>query len=189
MGGARGCSGEKPRVKISCSRYSGLSRSILISSRTTWRSFLTSSESNFGRKTRSAMMSKAMGKCSSRTLALKQICSFEVKASSIPPTESISRAIDSADPREHSTANHIVCGRTFRLQQFFRRVELAVLAGVVERRVAVRAFLPQVNFSGLEGLRVHVNADRTLLEFRQIQHLVHRLQRIHAGRMCVGHFV
>ncbi len=37
-------------MKISCSRYSGLSRSILISSRTTWRSFFTSSESNFGRK-------------------------------------------------------------------------------------------------------------------------------------------
>src|SRR5438445_11540076 len=77
----------------------GIVRSILISSRTTWRSLFTSSESNFGRRTRSAMMSKAMGKCSSRILALKQICSLEVKASSMPPTESISRAIASAERR------------------------------------------------------------------------------------------
>src|SRR5207253_1235225 len=77
------CPGQKPRVKISWRRYSGLSRSILISSRTTLRSFFTSSESNFGRRTRSAITSKAMGRCSSSTLALKQICSLEVKASSM----------------------------------------------------------------------------------------------------------
>jgi len=39
------------------------------------------------------------GRCSSSTLALKQICSLEVKASSMPPTESISRAISSAERR------------------------------------------------------------------------------------------
>src|SRR6266487_4224655 len=55
MGRPRECSGQKPRVKISWRRYSGLSKSILISSRTTWRSFLTSSESNLGRRTRSAL--------------------------------------------------------------------------------------------------------------------------------------
>ncbi len=99
IGRPSGCLGQKPLVKISCSRYSGLSRSILISSKTTWRSFFTSSESNFGRNTKSAITSNAIGRCSSKTLALKQICSLDVNASSIPPTESISRAIASAERR------------------------------------------------------------------------------------------
>ena len=47
MGRPSECSGQKPRVKMSCSMYSGLSRSILISSRTTCCSFFTSSGIQF----------------------------------------------------------------------------------------------------------------------------------------------
>src|SRR5208283_4631311 len=94
---------------MSCSMYSGLSKSILISSSTTCCSFFTSSAFNLGRNTRSANTSNAIGRCSSSTFALKQICSLEVKASSIPPTESISRAIPSAERR--SVPLNTICSR------------------------------------------------------------------------------
>jgi hypothetical protein len=55
-----------------------------------------SASSNRGRSTRSESTSKATGKCSSSTFALKQVISFAVKASSIPPSESIDCAISSA---------------------------------------------------------------------------------------------
>src|SRR6266699_3774426 len=271
------CPGQKPRVKISWRRYSGLSRSILISSRTTLRSFFTSSESNFGRRTRSAITSKAMGRCSSSTLALKQICSLEVKASSMPPTESISRAMASAERRSvplktmcsmkwakpfssgisrreplrthtptetertwdmvsvmttrplgktcfwisrvsvaiirlchrpggkekrklnQSTISRwirrvkcsveIFAVRRPRLQEFFRGVQLAVFAGVVERDVAVSAFFAKINLATVEGPGVHMNADGALVEFREIQNLMHGFERVDVGRMRGVHFV
>ncbi len=55
-----------------------------------------SASSNRGRKTRSERTSKAMGKCSSRTFALKLVISFAVNASIIPPTASMVCAISSA---------------------------------------------------------------------------------------------
>src|SRR6266446_1659491 len=70
------------------------------------------------------------------------------------------------------------CGLSPELQQFLRRVQLPVLAGVMQRHVRVRALLALVNLAGIKRLRVHMDADRPLIELRQIQHLVHRLQRI-----------
>ena len=58
------------------------------------------------------------------------------------------------------------------LQKLFVRVELAVLAGVVEGDVAVGAFFLGVDFAGVEGLGIDVNADGALSEFRKIQNLV-----------------
>src|ERR1700730_15896359 len=75
------------------------------------------------------------------------------------------------------------------LQQFFGGVELTVLAGVVQRSVAVGALFTQVNLASLNGLGVHVNADRALVEFREIEHLVHRLQWIYVCRMRGIHLV
>src|SRR6267154_591229 len=59
----------------------------------------------------------------------------------------------------------IFCGLTPWLQQFFRGIELAVLAGVVQRCVRIGALLAQIDFAGVEGLGIHVNADRPLVEF------------------------
>src|SRR6266446_5971961 len=96
IGRPRGCPRQKFCVNISWITLSGLSSSILISSRTTCFSLAMSASSNRGRNTRSESTSKATGKCSSSTFALKQVISFAVKASSIPPSESIDCAISSA---------------------------------------------------------------------------------------------
>jgi hypothetical protein len=89
-----------PRQKfsenVSWTRSSGLSRAILISSRMTDFSRVISSGGNAGAKTMSEMMSKAAGRCSSRTRTLKQTSSLEVNASSMPPMRSASRAMSSA---------------------------------------------------------------------------------------------
>src|SRR5712671_7479748 len=60
----------------------------------------------------------------------------------------------------------IFCGLTRWLQQCFRGIELAVLAGVVQRCVRIGALLAQIDFAGVEGLGIHMNADRPLVEFR-----------------------
>ena len=99
IGRPSGCAFQKCCVNNSWTRSSGLSSVILISSRITDFSRAMSSSSNLGDRTRSDKTSKASGKCSSSTLALKQTISLEVKASSIPPTRSISRAICSAERR------------------------------------------------------------------------------------------
>ena len=91
-----GCPRQKLRVNSSWIRYSGLSSSILSSSRTTCFSFAMSSASNRGCSTRSERTSTATGMCSSSTFALKQVISLAVNASSIPPTESTDCAISSA---------------------------------------------------------------------------------------------
>ncbi len=75
------------------------------------------------------------------------------------------------------------------LQQLFVGVELAVLAGVVKGDVAVCAFFTLVNFATVERLRVDVDADGALLEFRQVQDLMDRLQGIDVDGMRGVHLV
>ncbi len=53
-----------------------------------------------------------------------------------------------------------------RLQKLFVGVECAVFAGVVEGNVAVGALFFGVDFAAVEGLRVNVDADGALIEFR-----------------------
>ena len=84
MGIPSGCPRQKFAVNISWITLSGLSSSILISSRTTCFSLAMSTWSNRGRSTRSDSTSNAIGKCSSSTLALKQVISLAVKASRRP---------------------------------------------------------------------------------------------------------
>ena len=67
-----------------------------------------SASSNRGRSTRSESTSKAIGRCSSSTLALKQVISLAVKASSIPPTESTDCAISSAVRRSVPFEHHVL---------------------------------------------------------------------------------
>ena len=73
-----------------------MSSTILISSRITWDSFAMCSGLNSGFFTRSDRTSKALGRCSSRTLMEKLVYSLAVKASRWPPIESADRAISSA---------------------------------------------------------------------------------------------
>jgi hypothetical protein len=75
------------------------------------------------------------------------------------------------------------------LQELFGGVELAVLAGVVEGNVAVRAFFAKVDFAGVEGLGVDVDADRALVEFGEIEDLMDGLERVDVGGMGSVHFV
>src|SRR5262249_17858797 len=74
-------------------------------------------------------------------------------------------------------------------QQLLVGMELAIFAGVVEGHVRVGPLLAQIDFTGVEGLGIDVNADRALVEFGEIEHLVHRLQRIHVRGMHPIHFV
>jgi hypothetical protein len=69
------------------------------------------------------------------------------------------------------------------LEELFVGVKLAVLAGVVERDVAVGAFFALVHFATVEGLGVDVNADGALVELRKIQDLMDRLERIDVNWM------
>src|SRR6266404_2795145 len=70
-----------------------------------------------------------------------------------------------------------------RLQDFFGGIELAVFAGVEERHVGVRALVAQIDFATVERLRVNVNADGALVEFREIDYFVNGLDGIHIRRM------
>src|SRR6266403_6046986 len=69
------------------------------------------------------------------------------------------------------------------LQELFGGIELAVCAGVEERHVGVRALVAQIDFATVKGLRVHVNADGTLVEFREVDDFVDGLDGIHVGGM------
>ena len=55
-----------------------------------------------------------------------------------------------------------------RLQELFVRVELAVFAGVVKGDVAVGAFFASVDFAGVEGLGIDVDAYGALVEFGEV---------------------
>src|SRR5437016_640408 len=70
-----------------------------------------------------------------------------------------------------------------RLQDFFGGIELAVFAGVEERHVGVGPLVAQIDFATIEGLRVNVDADGTLIEFREIDDFVDGLDGIHVGGM------
>src|SRR5260370_16357333 len=75
------------------------------------------------------------------------------------------------------------------VQEFFGGIKLAVFAGVVERDIAVGAFLAKVDLASVEGLRVNVDADGALVEFGEIQNLMDGLERVDISRMGGVHFV
>ena len=58
-----------------------------------------SSDANLGWRTMSPRTSRACGQCSSSTLAVKAVISFEVKASRLPPKPSMAYAISRAEYR------------------------------------------------------------------------------------------
>src|SRR5467141_3186733 len=75
------------------------------------------------------------------------------------------------------------------LQEFFGGIQLAVFAGVVERDVAVGAFLAKVDFASVKRFRVNVDADGALAEFGEIQDLMDGLEGVDIGGMGGVHFV
>ena len=75
------------------------------------------------------------------------------------------------------------------LQKFFAGVELAVLGGVVERDIAVGAFFELVDFAGVKGLGIDVNADGALIVFGEIQNLVNGFEGIDIAGIGSVHFV
>src|SRR5260370_38718446 len=75
------------------------------------------------------------------------------------------------------------------LQEFFGGIQLAVFAGVVERDIAVGAFLAKVDLASIEGLRVNVDGDGALVEFGEIQNLMDGLERVDMSWIGGVHFV
>jgi len=69
------------------------------------------------------------------------------------------------------------------LEKLFGGVELAVFAGEEERDVGVFILVAIVDFATVEGLRVDVDADGTLIKFGEVHDLVNRLHGIDEGRM------
>src|SRR5262249_24299783 len=114
-----------------------------ISSRTTCFSLVMSSLAKRGRRTRSASTSNAMGRCSSSTLALKQIISLAVKASSMPPTESTAPAISSALRRSVplKTMCSMKCEMPFRSEGSRREPVRIQMPTETERTCGIRSVM------------------------------------------------
>ena len=75
------------------------------------------------------------------------------------------------------------------LEKFFVSIEAAVFAGVVERDVAVSSLFELIDFAGVEGLGVDVNADGALIISGEIENLVDGFERIYVNGVCGIHFV
>jgi len=75
------------------------------------------------------------------------------------------------------------------LQEFFGGVQDAVLAGVVEGDIGVGAAFALVDFAGVKGFGVEVNADGALVEFGKIEDLMDRFKRIDVSGMRGVHIV
>ena len=75
------------------------------------------------------------------------------------------------------------------LEKFFVGIEAAVFAGVVERDVAVSSLFELIDFAGVEGLGVDVNADGALVVFGEIQDLMDGFERIDVDGISGIHFV
>jgi hypothetical protein len=75
------------------------------------------------------------------------------------------------------------------LEKLFVGMQFAVLAGVMERNVGVSSFIAVVDFAHIERLGIDVDADSALIEFRKIQNLVNRFERIDVSGMPSIHFV
>ena len=84
-------------VKSSMTRSSGVSSTMLISSKMTFFSLVISAGSNRGCSRMSPRMSTASGRCSSRTFRWNDAYSLAVNASMWPPIWSTSEAIRSAE--------------------------------------------------------------------------------------------
>ena len=74
-------------------------------------------------------------------------------------------------------------------EELFGGVEDAEFAGVVKRNIGVSTFFAEVDFTGVEGLGIHMDADGALVEFGQVEDLVDRFQGIDVGGMGGVHFV
>src|SRR5215471_9218310 len=59
----------------------------------------------------------------------------------------------------------------------------------MQGHVGIGALILQINLAGVKGLRIDVDADRALAVFGEVQHLVHRFERIDVGRVRRVHFV
>ena len=68
-------------------------------------------------------------------------------------------------------------------------MEFAIFRGVVERDVTVGAFFELVDFAGIEGLGVNVNADGALIVLGEIENLVDGFERIYVAGIGGVHFV
>jgi hypothetical protein len=75
------------------------------------------------------------------------------------------------------------------LQELLGGIEFAVFAGVVERDIGIGALLAEIDLAGVKRLGINVDADGTLVEFREIENLVDRFERIDIGGMGSIHFV
>jgi hypothetical protein len=75
------------------------------------------------------------------------------------------------------------------LQQLLRGIEFAVFAGVMEGYVGIGALLAEIDLAQVKRLGIDVDADGTLVEFREIENLVDRFERIDIGGMGSVHFV
>ena len=96
MGRPSGWLRQNACVKRSITRSSGVSSTMLISSKMTFFSLVISRGSNSGLSTMSPRMSTASGRCSSSTFRWKEAYSLAVKASMWPPMESTWAAMTSA---------------------------------------------------------------------------------------------
>jgi hypothetical protein len=59
----------------------------------------------------------------------------------------------------------------------------------VEGNIAVGAFFELVDFAGVEGLGIDVDADGALIVLGQIEDLMDRFERIYVNRICGIHFI
>src|SRR5712692_7014325 len=67
------------------------------------------------------------------------------------------------------------------LDDLFLRIELAVLAGVVQRHVEIDALVERIDFAAIERPRVHVDTHGAARKLAQVEHLVDRLEGIDGG--------
>ncbi len=81
MGRPSGCSGQNASQNSSITRSSGVSSTMLISSKMTFFSLVSSVGSKSGFSTMSPRISTASGRCSSSTFRWNEAYSFAVKAS------------------------------------------------------------------------------------------------------------
>jgi hypothetical protein len=59
----------------------------------------------------------------------------------------------------------------------------------VQRDIGIGTLLSEIDLARVKRLGINVNTDGTLLEFREIENLVDRFERIDIGRMGSVHFV
>src|SRR5690349_900196 len=69
------------------------------------------------------------------------------------------------------------------LDKLFFGIQLPVFAGEEERRVGIGALIAIVDFTRVKRLRIDVDADGALVEFRHVHHFMDRFHGIDIGGM------